>query len=283
MAPATVDPAALEAFARRRRAPLPEVSAFQCPAWPPGALEATTFVWKRRVINESSSVELAERLLDCAPRTSLNSVPLQAALQRLRQDEDDHVRLATEFLRRLGAEAPAVSATIPAADGEAPLRMMVRYVLTGLYVCEAVSAARLAAVRTHTDLPLPLACIEVFLRDEIAHADLGLLLLPAVLSHCRAEVGVEETQVLVESELRATFRHLDQVVGMDAERQGLTLELRPQPPDNAGVVEPMVDAMAFRQVIHEQILPRLERLGLDAPHLWRTRTAVSGLVAGRTG
>lgn len=221
--------------------------------------------------NESSSVELADRLLDCARRTPLDSAPLQGALQRLRQDEDDHVRLATDFLRCLGAEAPAVSATIPSVDSEAPARMLVRYVLTGLYVCEAVSAARLAAVRSHTDLPLPLACIEIFLRDEIAHADFGLLLLPAVLSQCRDEVGEAETSALVQSELRATFRHLDLVVGMDADRRGLTLASRPQPPDNAGVVEPMVDALAFRRAIHAQILPKLEGLGLGAHHLWSTR------------
>lgn len=273
MAPATADEAALRTFVRRRRSLLPDVSTFEVPAWPPGALEATTFVWKRRVINEATSVELAEHLLAVVARTPLGSEVLQAALQRLLEDEADHVKLATDFVRKLGAEPPRPTPELPPPHTEAPARMLVRYVLTGLYVCEAVSAARLTAVRDHTDLPLPLACIEVFLRDEIAHADLGLLLLPTVLSHCQAEVGAAETQSLVESELRGTFRHLDQVVGMDAERRGLTLEHRPQPPDNAGVVEPMIDALAFRQVIHEQIIPRLSRLGLDAQTLWNTRTA----------
>ena len=68
-----------------------------------------------------------------------------------------------------------------------------------------MSAAGFAVVRAHTDLAIPRACIELFLRDEIAHARLGIELLPAVLAHRAGVVGPSAARA-EHAELRGTFR-----------------------------------------------------------------------------
>ena len=148
---------------------------------------------------------------------------------------------------------------------------MLRRVATGLVVCETVSAVRFAVVRRHTDLPVARACIDRFLRDEVAHARLGFLLLPLARSHHAATVGEARAREDLDEELAATFRHLDQVVGLDAERRGLALEARAQPTQNAGVVEPALDALAFYDAVRNTIVPRLAKQGVDAGSAWARR------------
>lgn len=269
---------ALLSFAQRKREPLPAVADFvPPPEWPEMALRATTMVWTRRLVNETHSVELGELLLSCFARTGLLSAELRAAIERLIADEQSHVDLARAFLARLGAPPSVVAPAF--VEEEDPRVRLLRAVTTGLTICEAVSAARFAAVRPHTDLAIPRACIEYFLRDEIAHAELGYVLLPSVLEYCSHELGAESTDVLFARELRATFLELESVVGMNAERKKIELVDRPQPPLNAGVVEPMVDAAAFYAAMARSVLPRLRRLGLrvDAEAIWANRSAPGGL------
>src|SRR5687768_1407322 len=84
---ATVDEA-LAAFADRKREPAPLISTFEAPrAWPAFAREATAAVWARRVINETHSVELGERILLCVQQLALSTPSLERALQRLIEDE----------------------------------------------------------------------------------------------------------------------------------------------------------------------------------------------------
>lgn len=206
------------------------------------------------MINESHSVALGERIAEFLPGP---------AIARLIEDERAHVELACSFLKRLGA--PEVD--VPPFDGitatDPPERALFRAVLTGLAVCESVSAARFAAVRAHTDLPIPRACIEYFLRDEIAHAELGFSLLPSALA------GIDAAEL--DAELTATFRTLELTVGLDAERKKLELRARPQLPMNAGIVEPAIDALAFYECVARSILPRLEKIGIDARKIWARR------------
>ena len=142
---------------------------------------------------------------------------------------------------------------------------------TGLVVCETVSALRFARVRRHTDVPVARACLELFLRDEVAHARLGFLLLPLAVANHAASVGSEKAHEDLSAELAQTFRYLDEAVGLDAERTGLALETRPQPTPNAGVVEPMIDALAFYDAVQGTIAPRLARLGVDASQPFAAR------------
>lgn len=95
------------------------------------------------------------------------------------------------------------------------------------------------------DRPAFAAGIEAFHRDELAHAELGLVLVPVVLERLDAALGREARDDLAHDELRGTLGHLDRAIGLDLERRGGGPAPRPQPPDNPGVVEPAVDAAAF--------------------------------------
>lgn len=278
MAPATARVGLEErlwAFAQRRRLPPPDLASLNADAWTPAARTATAFVWNRRVLNETRSVELARDLGVALDAASLLTAGAAAACQRLGDDESLHTELAASFLKQVGAEVVAVAPEALPVDGGAPTLAVLRRVATGLAVCETVSAVRFAVVRRHTDLPIPRACIELFLRDEVAHARLGFLLLPHALSWHAAAVGRSEAEADLDSELKATFRHLDLVVGLDAERRGLRLVRRPQPPANAGVVEPALDALAYYDAVTQTILPRLRKVGIEAEPLWSSRWAAS--------
>jgi hypothetical protein len=261
----------LIAFADRRRSPAPSLGALDASGWPEAKRAAAGIVWSRRAVNEAQSVELAERLAEAAARTPLSSPPLRGAIERLAEDERGHVALATAFLERIGVVAPRIERTLERSGGEALSLFLLRCVLTGLAVCETVSAVRFATVRQHTDLAIPRACIEHFLRDEIAHARLGFLLLPLAIEHRASVVGAELAAAEIRAELGATFRHLDLVVGLDAERRGITLAPRAQPRDNPAVVEPALDALALRSAITGTVIPRLAGLGIDAGPIWARR------------
>ncbi len=271
--PATADEldARLRAFAGRRRAAAPSLDRLDPSGWPEAALAATVLVWSRRVVNERRSVELALEMARALERTPLGASSLAPALARLADDERGHVDLASAFLARLGAPVPDAEPEPAGGTLEPTHTFLLRCATTGLAVCETVSAVRFAMVRRHTDLTIPRVCIEHFLRDEIAHARLGFAVLPTVLAHHSRMTDEHATSLALASELRETFRHLDVVVGLDADRRGLRLTERPQPPCNAGVVEPALDAIAFRAAITGTVIPRLARLGVDAATIWAKR------------
>jgi hypothetical protein len=259
--------ARLETLTQRRRHPTPELK-ISIEGWPPEMLAAARWVWARRVFNETGSIQIASRLRSTATAAGVTEPALVAALVRLEEDEAHHAALARSVLELLGGQMPAAPPNAPEGD---PSEGFLRLVLVGLGVCETVSAARYAAVRTHTDRPVFRDCIELFLRDEIVHSELGFLLLPTALARLAEEIGSNAVPAFVHRELRAVFRELDQTIGLNAERRGGLEPPRPQPPENPGVVEPAVDARAFYEAVHETILPRLERLGIAAAKAWAER------------
>lgn len=226
--------------------------------------------------SEAASVEVAVELRAACRASGLVIEGLPAALDRLEEDERAHVAICRAFVEAIGLRTASDAAVREAApDDRAPSLLVLSYVLTGLSICESVSALRFATVRAHTDLPIPRACLDRFLRDETAHARLGFDLLPlAIMQHSRA-VGRERAARDVEDELRATSRHLDLVVGLDAERRGLTLIARDQPSDNPGVVEPMLVALTLYRGMERTIAPRLDRalapLAVSASRAWIDR------------
>lgn len=251
----------LEAFARRAIPPVPDARMLSAPA---EALEAATIVWRRRLLNEELSVELAVALRHVAGELQLDR-PILAALDRLKEDEARHVAAATSVLNVFG-RAPAAKSSLPLPDAS-PEECWARLVLTGLCVCESVSAARFAAVREHVDLPAFRACIDTFHRDERAHGELGFVLLPGAIARLRTAIGSARATELLHNELRHTFGELDRVVGMRLALHGPLPQPRLQPPDNPGVVEPLIDAHAFYGAL-DRIVPRLESLGLRASAAW---------------
>jgi len=275
--PATVE-ARLLSFATRRRLIAPDLTELAADTWPLETREAARWTWSRRVAGETRSVEVAVELATAYAESGLELSGMDPAIARLEEDERAHVALCQAFVRGLGSHdvragerVADAQPLVPEPDSEPPSVHLLRYVLTGLAVCESVSALRFAVVRAHTDLPLPRACIDLFLRDESAHARLGFVLLPAALAHHRALVGVERAASDIDAELRSTLRHLDLAVGLDAHRRNLTLRARPQPTENPGVIEPALDALAFYRGMERTIVPRLERLGVAAISAWRDR------------
>ncbi len=261
----------LHAFAHRRRAAMPNLDTLE--VCPDVALDAARFVWHRRVVNEARSVDLARKMQCTTALVDGIGTEFVEALGRLEEDETSHVELATAVLKKL--KAPTI--TIPAdvsnvvLPDESTIVSLMRLVVTGLCICESISAARFAAVREHTDLEGYRACIELFYRDELTHAELGFVLLPHVLERLRNEMGAARADELVADELMTTLGRMDQFVGLDFERKGGPPPARPQPKPNPGVVEPAVDAIAFYRSIHEDVLPRLESLGLPAREAWKNR------------
>ena len=262
----------LHAFTHRRRAATPNLNTLE--VCPDVALDAARFVWHRRVVNEARSVDLARKMQCTAAQLKEIGTAFVEALGRLEEDESSHVELATAVLKKLKTPTIATSAesvNVVLPEEPATLSMM-RLVVTGLCICESVSAARFAAVREHTDLDGYRACIELFYRDELTHAELGFVVLPHVVKCLRDEMGLARAHELITGELQTTLGHMDRVVGLDFERKGGPPPARPQPMQNPGVVEPAMDAIAFYRSIHEDVLPRLESLGLPAREAWKNRT-----------
>jgi hypothetical protein len=259
----------LESIARRRRVRPPEL-AFTTAGWPEEMLQAAQWVWARRVFNEAGSVQIATRLRASASASGVTLPAVTAALERLEEDERLHQELARAVLARLGGAEPRLPEP-PAESAPEPAVEFARLVLIGLSVCETVSAERYTAVRSHTDRPLFRDCIELFLRDEVVHSELGFLLLPVALERLQAALGPASLRPFVQRELRGCLRELDLAIGLDASRRGGLPPARAQPPDNPGVVEPAVDARAFYEAVQATILPRLELLGLEATAIWERR------------
>lgn len=261
----------LQTFAARRRSSAPNLDSLEsCPV---EALEVARIIWLRRVVNETRSAELARQMQNKAAHIQIFNAAFREALVRLEEDETAHVDLATAVLKKLNAppiNIPDDTRQFVFPD-ETPIASLMRLVLTGLCVCESVSAARFASVREHTDLDVFRNCIELFYRDELTHAELGFVLFPQVRMVLRDEVGAEPAEILITDELRATLGHMDRVVGLNLERKGGVPPMRPQPKPNPGVVEPAVDAAAFYRSIHEDVLPRLETLGVAARDAWKQR------------
>lgn len=179
----------------------------------------------------------------------LNLEPeVHAAFERLERDEAAHVVLADEVLDALGATPPPAQALTAAKGEETPLERYVREVAVGLFVCEAVSASRFASVWAATDLPAFRQRIGLFLRDEVAHADLGALLLPAAHARLAAGIGRERARAFVDAVIDAALAELKRHVAGGLEREQLPAA-RAQPADNPGVVEPAVDARAYYRAL----------------------------------
>ncbi len=256
-------------FARRRRLEAPRLTDFDAAVLAPEARAAALLVWGRRVSNETASCEVARRLEETARALSLDDVVL-SSLQRLRDDEETHAALAREMVRLLGRHDFAAADVLGPLPAESSARSFVRQVVAALCIAESVSAARYAAVREATDLPVPHACIDLFLRDEVLHGRLGFDLLPVATARLEEEEGKAEALVFTLAIIKETLLAFDLGVGLDSERRGMP-EARPQPAGNPGIVEPAIDALAFYDAVLRTILPSFEAAGIPATEVWRRR------------
>lgn len=258
----------LAGFIRRRRVAFAPPCSSELTNLDPTARAAAILVWQRRHANERASVNLAERMERHA--RALATGETVGALERLADDERRHVDATGAVLDAL--QAPRVTAArIRTPDPSEPAELaFARDVVVGLAVCESVSAARFAAVRSATDIPVFRRLIDGFLRDEIAHAALGIALLPYARGLVRRTVGSAACDAWMTSELMSALVELERTVGLDGARRGLRPP-RPQPSENPGVIEPNLDALAFYDAVTRRILPQIERCGLPIRAAWEAR------------
>lgn len=258
-------------FATRSRPFCPPMEVSHVALLVPEARAVAGIVWQRRNANEQASVVLAERMHLAAHTLALPRSVLEA-LARFRDDEQRHVDATTSVLRVLGLEPASPQAIRTPLASEATALSFARDVLVGLVVCESVSAARFAVVRAATDLPVFRQVIASFLRDEVAHGALGLLLLPLALSMTLEALGSESADAWALDTLMSALLELELTVGLDGARKGLEPS-RPQPAGNPGIVEPNLDAHAFYRAVVRHLLPRLEAAGLPVRERWEKRFA----------
>ena len=252
---------ALARFTSRRRSSLAPVDASVRDGLSPHACAAAAIVWQRRHANEQASVALAERMVEAATAAGCDDVVVRA-LARLADDEQAHVDAAANVLDAFDApHATAQAIRVPDAEEPAALSLA-RDIVVGLAICESVSAARFAVVRRVTDVPALRALVDGFLRDEVAHARLGFLLLDVAR-------GLASEPWLV-TEAMIALRELEGVVGLDGARRGLDPP-RAQPRGNPGVVEPNLDAIAFYTAVEGRVLSRFAAAGIDVAAAWQRR------------
>jgi hypothetical protein len=272
--------AALARFAGRRRLTFSRARSDDVRGLDPAAQAPAIAAWQGRHANERASVALAERLKEHAIELGLAD-PIQSALDRLAEDERAHVTATAAVLEAFAAPELPAQALRPQPQGESAVLTFARDVLIGLVLSETVSASRFAAVRTATDIATFRSRMDALLRDEIAHASLGFHLLPTARSVLAAELGAREAARWLVEELMAALAEQETVIGLDGARKGL-LPRRPQPPNNAGFVEPNVDAIAFYDAVTHRVLPRLETSGVSATARWNTRLTLATRVEVRS-
>jgi hypothetical protein len=231
---------------------------------PEAARAAARIVWSRRCSNEQASVDLAERLATTS--RALTEAPeehagLAKAFARLEEDERGHVAITFEVLGALGASLPAAQPIEGRRPGEPLGQLFARDVAVGLLLCEAVSASRFASVWAATDLPDFRERIAIFLRDEVAHARLGAVLLPEALRLLAREQGEEDARAYLRHEVTAAALELKRLVAHDVAPADLPPR-RPQPRENPGVVEPALDAHAYYRALFRFVFPALASVGI---------------------
>lgn len=261
---------ALVRFVARRRTTFRSPARGDVTTLEPEAREVARLVWQRRHANERASVELAMRMR--ATATALHLGEVEQALARLAEDEAAHVEATGIVLDVLETPRPPAARTKSPAPGERRELSFARDIVVGLALCESVSAARFAKVRAATDIPVFRAIIDAFLRDEVAHAALGMELVVCAREQVRAVIGPDAEPSWLVAEVLAALVDLERVLGLDGARRGLA-PARPQPPNNPGVVEPNLDAHAFYDVVDRRVLPRLEASGLRIRAAWERRFA----------
>lgn len=260
----------LARFVRRRRTAFVPPRIEDVRTLDPAARDAAKVVWQRRHANERASVDLAERMQRYA--RALGADEQVDALARLAEDEREHVGATGAVLDALAAPRTAAAPIRAPDSSEPPELSFARDVAVGLALCETVSAARFAAVRAATDIAVFRRLIDGFLRDEVAHAALGMALLPCARDGVRRTLGDADGDAWLTRELSRALVELESTVGLDGARRGL-MPPRPQPRGNPGIIEPNLDAIAFYDAVAGRILPRVERCGLPIRAPWESRFA----------
>jgi hypothetical protein len=242
--------------------PAPELAAY-----PPPLVELAARAWPLRAEEELRSAMIYRALRGAARRLTARMHGWERRLARVMGDELRHARLCAHVGACLGAPRPRHDlepvrrrvAALPTAHAR----------LTSLLVVEAamgetVSAALFRASYDGAREPLTRAALRVILRDELEHARTAW---DALSQHAEDD----RTRAALPQAATAGLGILERDVAVPALRRleaGAAFEPRLAA---LGVLDPERRVAIFYRTVEGSLLPRLERLGVDAARAWRDR------------
>jgi hypothetical protein len=239
-----------------------------------GLVERARREWAHRAVAEYHSTAQFAQLLH---RLTLLGAPIEliGAACRLPVDECRHAELCSRMADLLGGREghPIRSSGLALyGDVEREHGELLACVLTVLMVCcfgETLSVPMLEAIHVVSTDEVPARVAQIIGADEGYHASFGWEALGWMLPKLSAaQRGV------LEAELPASMAHFERTSGagpkMLERLAGGAVEIERGEP-NLGTLELEQYGAIFYHTMEEEILPGLERLGLDARGAWASR------------
>ena len=265
--------------AQIRRDPWPAFEAFARDDYPYELRRAAAVQWAGRARAEYGSVHQFTQVAHALTRAR-TALPLLGSLARLITDEVRHAEICADMAlacdpdpsaRTLRFPTPkAPWPTAPKADDREPLvAWAARAILVACCLGETLSRPMLEAIALLATDPVAEGVARQILRDEHLHATFGWealeVLLPELGEGSRATLQQTLTKSLGAFE-RSTACGI--AVEQLAERE---VVIEPGDAPNLGTLSDEQYAAIFFSTIEHEILPKFERLGLDAQGAWAQR------------
>jgi|GEM_PF-3584304 len=192
------------------------------------------------------------------------------ACTRVVRDEALHVDLCRRMVEALGGwPSDAAEPRWVRSDPRRPLReRILRTVIGSLCVGETISVAMLASVRAHASDDTTQHVLTRMLADESFHSRFGWWW----LENFGAEITPSEQQML-ERWLPKVLGGVEQMMLPQSAASGATAEGKAPAYVHSpfGSASPEERSAALGRVLHETILPGLERAGIAATRAWDAR------------
>lgn len=268
--------------AQVHRDPWPDFAAFDAAAYHEPLRRAAAVQWAGRARAEHGSIQQFSQLAHalCNARAPLH---LLGPLARLQTDEVRHAELCLQMARACWPEGAATEArvfawsvpTLPwgepprAQDGEAAiLGWAAEAIAVACCLGETLSRPMLEAIAIVATDPIAEACARQILRDEHLHATFGWEALAWMVPRLRAK-HIEALHRRI-SRAFAGFAattacgiSLEEVAGSEIEIvRGAA---------NLGTLTDRQYAMIFYATVEQEIVPRLDALGLRGGEAWASR------------
>ena len=265
------------------RDPWPNFDAFDTGRYDVALRRAAAVQWAGRARAEHGSVHqftiLSHTL--CRARVEL---PVLGALARLITDEVRHAELCAEMALACWPEGLATEPEVfrwepprlpwvepPGATDDEPslLAWAAGAILSSCCVGETLSRPMLEAIAVVATDATAAAVARQILRDEHLHASFGWETLGLLLPRMR-----ESSREQLVRDMASVFAGIERTTacGISIETvAGTEVEIAASDEPNLGTLSDEQYAMIFFATMEQEVLPKLEALGLDAFGAWRRR------------
>lgn len=238
-------------------------------AWPADQVAIAARAWTLRAEEEYRSAAVFAEIVAACLDTGA-PVDVVGPIARIVDDEIAHAALCLDLAARFGAPAPVASlervrARLAVHAGDRALQALSLLLFEGA-VGESVSVRLFRAGRRAAREPCTRAALGAILRDEARHATVCWLASAELL----AELPAPARGALEEDLARSlgAFERSAALPALQSLEAGRTVD----PALRAlGVLSHEDRVDAFYAGIERVVLPRLTRLGFDAPRLWAER------------